>query len=348
MKLSKPLQFIIGIALAAGGLYIFFHNVDVERLKTELLSCKVHAVLLCASISMLTILIRALRWKVMLPDVENAYKKNLFPIVAISFMLNNILPARLGEAARVVLLWKKNRYSPAQSIGSIVMERIFDTLAFMSSFFIPVFFIKSIREAHVTGAIFFGKNITIGMIAMLFAVCVTFVCAILFIYTRMPETTGKAASFFLRFLPAGAGKKLNSIASEVFSNLQWIFSIKKVIMVIFYTTLMMLCYGVIMAIITDRQGFTIAHGIFANSFAAMGAAIPLAPGFVGTLHAVLLQGLLFCGLDRDKAVAVTILYHAIPYFAVTALGLFFFFRMKLNLKEFSTAPKLEDESAGNK
>jgi uncharacterized membrane protein YbhN (UPF0104 family) len=79
----------------------------------------------------------------------------------------------------------------------------------------------------------------------------------------------------------------------------------------------------------------------------MGAAIPLAPGFVGTLHAVLLQGLLFCGLDRDKAVAVTILYHAIPYCAVTALGLFFFLRMKLNFKELTGTKRTDKGSPDN-
>jgi glycosyltransferase 2 family protein len=348
MKFSRPFQLAAGLALAAGGLYIFFHNVDVARLKIELLSCKPHTIIICALISMLTILIRALRWKVMLPDAERAHKNNLFPIVAISFMLNNILPARLGEAARVVLLWKKNNYNPAQSIGSIVMERIFDTLAFMSSFFVPVIFIKSLRDAHVTSAIFFGKNLTMGIVAMLFAACVAFVCGILFFYTRMPEKTGGIASYLLKLLPTGIGNKLNSIGADVFSNLKWIFSIKKVIIVIAYTTLMMVCYGLIMAIITDRHGFTIVHGVFANSFAAMGAAIPLAPGFVGTLHAVLLQGLLFCGLDRDKAVAVTILYHAIPYCAVTALGLFFFLRMKLNFKELSSPKQPEKKSAEKK
>jgi glycosyltransferase 2 family protein len=347
MKFSRPLQLAAGLALAAGGLYIFFHNVDVARLRTELLSCKPHTIVICAVCSALTILIRALRWKVMLPDVENANKRNLFPIVAIAFMLNNILPARLGEAARVVLLWKKNNYNPAQSIGSIVMERIFDSLAFAACFFIPVFLLSSLRNAHIAGAMLFGKNLTLGFVALLFFACVASVCIILFLYTKFPEKLMKIASTIIKLLPVSLGKKLESIGEDVFSNLEWIFSFKKIICVLGYTALMMLSYGFIMAIITAQSGFTIVHGIFANSFAAMGAAIPLAPGFVGTLHAVLLQGLLLCGLDREKAIAVTILYHAIPYCAVTALGLFYFFRMHLTFKELTGAKRTDKGSSDN-
>jgi glycosyltransferase 2 family protein len=342
MRVSRALQFAAGIALAAVGLAIFFHNVDVHKLRGELLSCNPVTVAVCVACTVLTILLRALRWRVMLPDAQQAHKRNLFPIVAVGFMLNNILPARLGEAARVVLLWKKNGYRPVQSIGSIVMERIFDTLAFMTSFFIPVFLLDTIKTERVMGASGASKNLTLEAFAVLFCAIVVAACAMLFLYTRFPRWTARVAQAGLRVFPLSLQGKLRGIGIDVFSNLNWIFSLKKVAVVVAYTALMMLCYGVMVALITDRPGFTLLHGLFANSFAAMGAAIPLAPGFVGTLHAVLLQGLLFCGLPREKAIAVTLLYHAIPYCTVTLLGLFYFFRMRLTLKEL-TGKKISND-----
>jgi hypothetical protein len=295
-------------------------------------------VVLCALCAALTILLRAWRWKIMLPDVEKAHKRNLFPIVAIAFMLNNILPARLGEAARVVLLWKKNNYGSAQSIGSIVMERIFDTLAFMACFFIPVFVLDTMKTTQVAGASPLGKSLTLELFATLFCCIVAAICVVLFLYAVFPRPLSKFAASLLRFFPRSLQGKLHTVSCEVFSNLNWIFSLKKVLLVVMYTTLMMLGYGFMVMIITNEPRFTILHGLFANSFAAMGAAIPLAPGFVGTLHAVLLQGLLFCGLPRAKAIAVTLLYHAIPFCTVTLLGLFYFFRMHVTFKEISASP----------
>jgi uncharacterized membrane protein YbhN (UPF0104 family) len=60
---------------------------------------------------------------------------------------------------------------------------------------------------------------------------------------------------------------------------------------------------------------------------------------VGTLHAVLLQGLLLCGLTREKAIAIAILYHAIPYCTITILGLYYFFRMRVSFKDISEMQK---------
>jgi uncharacterized membrane protein YbhN (UPF0104 family) len=85
--------------------------------------------------------------------------------------------------------------------------------------------------------------------------------------------------------------------------------------------------------------FGLLEGMFAQSFAAFGAAIPLAPGYVGTLHAVMLQGLEILGMNGDKARALVILYHAVNYLVITVLGLYFFFRMRLSIKEISTAKK---------
>jgi uncharacterized membrane protein YbhN (UPF0104 family) len=106
-----------------------------------------------------------------------------------------------------------------------------------------------------------------------------------------------------------------------------------------YTYCIMICYALTIAMLARDPAFTVLHGLFAQAFAAMGAAIPLAPGYVGTLHAVLLQGLLLCGLTREKAMVTAILYHAIPYCAVTLLGLYYFFKMRVSFKEISTVKK---------
>jgi uncharacterized membrane protein YbhN (UPF0104 family) len=84
--------------------------------------------------------------------------------------------------------------------------------------------------------------------------------------------------------------------------------------------------------------------LFAQAAAAFGAAIPLAPGYVGTLHAALLQGLVTFGFDPEKGRAVAILYHALCYVPVTLLGLIFFFQTRLSFKELSSARESIEKS----
>jgi uncharacterized membrane protein YbhN (UPF0104 family) len=79
--------------------------------------------------------------------------------------------------------------------------------------------------------------------------------------------------------------------------------------------------------------------LFAQAFAACGSAIPLAPGAVGTLHAVLLQGLVITGMEAGKARALVVLYHAVGYVALTTIGLVFFLTMNVKFKEITESPK---------
>ena len=339
MKLSRIAQVAGGLALAAGGMAIFFQKVDIHKLGKELVSLHPMTVVLTAFLGIMTLAFRAWRWKIMLPDQEKAIKTGLFPIVTIGFMINNILPARLGEAARVMLLWKKNGFPPALCIGSIVLERFFDTLAFISCFFIPVFLLDSMKTA--AGGVIGGKNLTLHAFALMFASIFFLSCLAVFLYAQFPAWSRAMALKLLGFVPLSMRDKVKKIGSEVVSNLDWVFSLKKVALMIMHTYCIMLCYAIIITILARDASFSVLHGLFAQAFAAMGAAIPLAPGYVGTLHAVLLQGLLLCGLSREKAIVTAILYHAIPFCAVTALGLFYFFRLRMSFKELSNMKTTE-------
>lgn len=341
MKLSRILQFICGIVLAAAGLFIFFRKVDTHKLVSELLSCSPLTIILCAGFAVGSLIFRSLRWNIMLPANAAWSKKGLFSIVAVAFMLNNILPARIGEVARVVLLWKKNGYSPAVSIGSVVLERIIDLLAFMACFFVPVFFIDSMQTTTVGPTSSTGlKNLTLHTFALV--LCGIFVLALVafFLYARFPGLVRRNGKKLAALLPRSIQIKANKIAGEVLLNLHWASSVRKSVQVFFHTALIMLCYAGMIIALTHDPRFGLLHGLFANAFSALGAAIPLAPGYVGTLHAVLLQGLLFCGLSREKATAVTILYHAIGYITVTIIGLYFYFKMQVKVKEISEAEKV--------
>jgi uncharacterized protein (TIRG00374 family) len=341
MKPMRILQVTLGLALGATGLFIFFRKVDFHKLSSELLACNPWTVALCAALAILSLLLRSRRWNIMLPNNMQWSKKGLFSIVAVAFMLNNILPARMGEVARVVLLWKKNGYNPAVSIGSLILERCIDLLAFMACFFVPVFALDSMQTSSM-GAVSAGgfKNIT--LLTFAWALCGIFVLSLiaLFLYARFPLQIRGVGNKLAALLPRSIRNKTAKMASEALLNLHWTASLRKTASVFFYTALIMLCYaGTIIALIHDPR-FGLFHGLFANAFAALGAAIPLAPGFVGTLHAVLLQGLLLCGISREKATAVTILYHAIGFITVTIIGLFFYFRMQVKVKDISEAGKV--------
>ena len=341
MKISKILQTLAGLALAAGGLYIFFRNSGggeeaiFETLVRDISGTSAAAVLACVCLSVLSVYFRALRWRIMLPDIGPPARKNgFFAIVAVSLMLNNILPARLGEAARVVLLWKRNGYPVATSIGSLILERALDVMAYLLFLFVPVFMMPTLAAALRA-----VHPIALPVIWGAFAAFVIMAATFL-LYAVRPRWFSGVVLRIISRLPPKAGAPARKIGAEVKSNMDWVFSVRKAACVAALSVATALCYSSMLWALawgTGAVGFL--DSLFAQAFAACGSAIPLAPGAVGTLHAVLLQGLVITGMEAGKARALVVLYHAVGYVALTTIGLVFFLTMNVKFKEITESPE---------
>src|SRR5690606_15468982 len=77
-------------------------------------------------------LLRAVRWRFMLnsgrTDNRGVSYSKVFHIQNIGYMLNNLLPFRLGDVARAVLIGNVPPLSISQGISTMVVERLFDLL----------------------------------------------------------------------------------------------------------------------------------------------------------------------------------------------------------------------------
>jgi glycosyltransferase 2 family protein len=330
MKLSRWIQFAAGMAIAAAGLWIFFKDVSLQRLGNELASCHPVPVALSFVLAVLTLWLRAARWSIMLPRPHGSHRKGLFPITMIGFMVNNILPARAGEAVRILLLWKKNRYNAATAIGSLVLERGIDTVVFILFFCVPIFVL--LPTSHLSSAAV--------SLAAIFVVCL----AGFALYAMFPLFVKRLCLRATAILPGKLQARAQALITDVTSNLDWLSSIRRTAAVAVLSCLIPLCYvGMVVALVWDVHVLGLLQGMFAIALAALGAAVPLAPGYVGTLHAAMKFGFVTMGLGEDRAAALAILYHAIGYIPVTALGLYYFFRTDMRFRDLSEARSSVDQ-----
>ena len=110
---------------------------------------------------------RAWRWHWLLLHIRNIAWWRLFPIVAIGFGVNNVLPLRAGELVRAHVLYQRHDISRLSGLSSIFMTRVYDGL--MLTCFLVIGVIASLigfggmRDAgdELTGAMAF---LVFGMI----------------------------------------------------------------------------------------------------------------------------------------------------------------------------------------
>jgi hypothetical protein len=239
-------------------------------------------------------------------------------------MVNNILPARAGEAARALLLWRKNEFPVAACLGSLVVERIIDSATLLTLYGISVFGLEALSEFRRSGILVF---------IVVAGVCLGFV-----LYAFFSNTVASWGRALANRAPEKYRPRIRSVGAELASALQWVHRPERVAAVILLSAPIMLIYSLIMMLLSHGLGgLGFMGSLFAQAFAAFGAAIPLAPGYIGTTHALVLYAAKAVGMPGDSGRALAILYHVVNYVPVTAVGLYYFFRLKVDFRRLTHA-----------
>ena len=118
---------LLGTVVSLLAIYFIVSQLDLSRLGVALATAHYGYVLPAAALLLLGLVTRAVRWRILLSGALPL--KRAFSITNVSYLVNGLLPLRLGEVARALLA---NRVQPPvpllQSASSIIVERLLDLL----------------------------------------------------------------------------------------------------------------------------------------------------------------------------------------------------------------------------
>jgi glycosyltransferase 2 family protein len=78
---------------------------------------------------------RALRWRSLFARGRRPPAGSVTNAMMVGYLYNNIMPARAGEAARVVVLTQRSDTPPVEIVATVVLERLYDVLGILVLFF---------------------------------------------------------------------------------------------------------------------------------------------------------------------------------------------------------------------
>jgi uncharacterized protein (TIRG00374 family) len=94
-----------------------------------------------------TYIFRAIRWKLLLAPVKKTVRvSNTFWSTAVGFMVNTLVPIRLGEFVRAYVLGEKEGTGFAPGFSSIVVERTLDLIGLLSIGIVTMFLVSAQAE----------------------------------------------------------------------------------------------------------------------------------------------------------------------------------------------------------
>ncbi|MDQ3082203.1 MAG: flippase-like domain-containing protein, partial [Gemmatimonadota bacterium] len=77
--------------------------------------------------------------------------------------------------------------------------------------------------------------------------------------------------------------------------------------------------------------------LFLQTLIAVGVALPSAPGFFGFFEKITVVGLAIYGVGAPQATSFAIGFHILSFIPITAIGLWYFAKLGLHLREIDTA-----------
>jgi uncharacterized protein (TIRG00374 family) len=340
----KRWQFWVGLIISLACLYFLFAKQDWGTLWNSLRDAQYLWLIPGIGVYFIGVAVRAWRLHYMMRPIKKVPIPSLFRVICISYMGNNIYPARAGELLlRPYLIRAKEGVSFSASLAIVIVERTFDAVVMMLFIFVnlPELARLGSGDSGVAGSI---QQLAIYGTILFFGALIVFILAAMF-----PAVTARAVTWSVDHLcPVRFREKLRGLADRFLEGLACLRSPHDAVMILFTSVLIWLLetgkYWFLM------QGFAFTISFFAlmltNGIANLITIIPSAPGYIGTFEAAGVAVLEAYGVDAAVAAAYTVVLHAALWLPITVLGAWFFMREGLSLSDVREKVQKEQPAGG--
>ena len=355
MKRNMTISFIAGLILSVAALYFAFRNVPIIDLWNYLKSINYVWLIPSTLFVLISFFLRAVRWRIILESSRSISTWRAYHPMMIGFMINCVLPGRLGELARPIILQKKERVPFTTGLATVAAERVFD-ICLLIFLFILVIGVTQINSDH--NVTFGNYQLNRNTLDIIFNG--TWKLGIVLIVGIAIFSMGKIREFayrMIRLIPnlfffaghkfkTAFGKKICEPVIRILENIAQGFTLIK------YPKRILLCV-VFSLLIWGLQGFSYylvslgSPGINLSYFEIVAVmviicffiSLPSVPGWWGLWEAGGVFALSLFGVSTKDAAGYTLANHAIQVIPVIIAGLASTMILSVNIRQMSLETK---------
>lgn len=303
----------VGLGLAVAGIFLalLVRRVDVAQVGRVLAGAAVAPLLLALVALSADMLARMARWWLMLRAVEPdlRFAACTRPFLA-SLALNNTLPFRAGDVARVVGFRQALRAPVAHVAGTLVLERILDLLTLLG-----ILFVSLAGDPARFPRAFLAAGALAGGVALAVLQALTFAAGPL---TRLMHDR-LAGRFAGRLWVPAARRVIDQLAGA----LALLRSPAMAARLVGLSLVAWALEGTVFACVAWSLGLVLPWPApwLALAAATLATLLPSTPGYVGTFDYFASLGLTVWGVPATGGAAFAVLTHFVLWTPVTAAGL---------------------------
>jgi uncharacterized protein (TIRG00374 family) len=293
------------ISLAAIAAILYF--VDLERFVEAIRAADYWLLLLAFCGSMVWLVVRAQVWRTLLQN--KATYRDTFLTMCEGYLLNNVLPFRLGEVGRAFLLGRKSKLGFMGILPTIIIERVLDLVFAAIILLSAVPFVVGAAGAEQI-ALIIGGIMLVGLL-------------VLFFVARNRDWTLSLFNRISARIP-GLQKKGGDFLASLFSGLSiltdgWLFLRVIFWMLLDWAIAILQVYILVLAFFPQAR---LLWSVFTLGAVSFGNAIPSLPGAIGTFDGAFGGALTILSGEESIALAAAITAHLFNYISTGFIGLY--------------------------
>jgi uncharacterized protein (TIRG00374 family) len=251
---------------------------------------------------------RALRWHALFAPERRPPLRAVGNAMLVGYLFNNILPARAGEAVRVVTLRQRAGTGAAEVVGTVVVERLFDLLSILLIFFAAQPWLPHVSWFHKA-----------AIAAIVLAVGLVAVVAVLVVFGERP------VHFLARplgRLPLLSAERVERWVGDLVAGLSGLHRPTIAFFGFFWSVSAWLLSSLSAWMVTYAFGLHLgfAAGILSSVAVGLAMILPAPPASVGVFEAAALLALDAYGISHTRALPYALVLHIVNFVPFVVFG----------------------------
>jgi len=322
-SVGKNVYMLLGLAISIICIFFVFRGIQWTQVGSTLSKANYWGLITSVFFQLLSLGIAGFRWKtvISLPEVSWA---SASASMMVGLMVNNILPGRMGEFVRPVLLGQEIKKSRSFLFATVMVDRLSDLIVLVIlgllsfSLFPPIPWAR--QMSVIGGAIFVLAFIIIGA----------------FGYSKIGS---KLEDIVSQFDPTPLLEKVVHILQKFRLGFRSIGSFGRGTVVFGLSWLVWTAWFLSLYCALKAFGLNLPFGgiVLLLAVLNLGGLVPSSPGYAGTYHLLAILLLSNFAIKKEEALSFILVFHALWYVPQTLLGLIVMIRKNLRLGELSLA-----------
>jgi glycosyltransferase 2 family protein len=297
------LRWTAALGLSAGGLWFALAGMDWAAFRASLAGIRSPGWLLIFLVTVpFEFLMRTVRWNVLFRPLGPATVGLFFPVTAAAFFLNNVLPFRAGEVARIYWSRQKTGAPVSSCVAVLAVDRVLDMMVLLTL----------VAWVLVGNGHWFPSSAPVWT----FGLSASGGLAVMLVFARAPEAAGR----WVDRLPIPG--RLKGWARQFAQGAK---ALSRTRTLLGLYALSLGFWSVNVLLIQQMAGLfsmdlTWSAAAWVVIAFCLGALAPSAPGYVGTLEAAGVAALGALGYEKTQALPFVLVVHLMQILSTAVWG----------------------------